>query len=188
MTTDPVAQLKAALLARDVAQATALLDGGVDPNARVSGFPWGFNAFSPGDEVPLLALAAAVGSTELVSLLLVRGAKVDAQVSREQSYQTHDDSYTVWDATALHAAAQAGHPEVVRVLLAAGAPLEALDDMRQTPLGRAAFYGRAATVEVLLAAGARTDVQDTNGDTPAKLAAACDFKDVVARLEGRKEG
>lgn len=183
MTADPTAEMKGALLARDVAKATALLEAGLDPNARVSGFPWGFNVFPAGDEAPLLAVAAAVGSVELVLLLLGRGAKVEAQVSRERNYQTHDDSFTVWDATALHTAAKEGHSGVVRVLLAAGAPLEARDDMGQTPLAVAAFFGRAEALDALLEAGARTDVTDTNGDTPAKLAAACNHTALVARLE-----
>lgn len=58
---------------------------------------------------------------------------------------------------ALHAAASHGHCEIVRLLLAAGAIADTIDDHQDTPLHYAALYGHHKVVEVLLRAGAQVD-------------------------------
>jgi len=63
-------------------------------------------------------------------------------------------------------------PEVARVLLAAGANLEARDTIGATPLMRAAsFNENPEVVRVLLAAGADLEARDTEGWTPLMHAA-----------------
>ncbi|MBX7083223.1 MAG: ankyrin repeat domain-containing protein [Nannocystaceae bacterium] len=74
--------------------------------------------------------------------------------------------------TALHWAAWRGHADVVRVLLAAGAPIEAREDQfRGTPLAWAAHGAtmgppghHAEVVRLLLAAGADVDVRNVRGE------------------------
>jgi ankyrin repeat protein len=51
--------------------------------------------------------------------------------------------------SALHEAARAGHVEIVRILLAAGANPRLLDGEGKTPLELAAGHGHASVVEVL---------------------------------------
>ncbi|SDO19874.1 Ankyrin repeat-containing protein [Klenkia soli] len=103
-------------------------------------------------EISLLGFAALGGSIDAVQLLLDRGAHAD------------DGS--------LRAAAAAGHPEVVRVLLAAGAQV----DHRDPDTGRTALHaavaagpggGREEVVGLLLAAGA--DVEATTSDGASAL-------------------
>lgn len=65
--------------------------------------------------------------------------------------------------TALHEAAAVGNEEVVGVLLARGAVVDATDKEGRTALWRACAAGRAACVEALLAAGANGAVDDLRG-------------------------
>ena len=86
--------------------------------------------------------------------------------------------------TPLHAALckaeSAGHTEIVRVLLAAGADpnsvtkagIETGGFMRdcrtrgETPLHRAAAFGTAEAIQLLFDAGAKRDAKDAHGDSP----------------------
>lgn len=94
-----------------------------------------------------LARAAGDGDAAAVARLLSDGAEVDGLGGDMRS--------------ALDLAVHAGHVDVVRVLLDAGA------DPRQragaygevTPLGLAAMYGYVAVAELLLDAGATTGAQ-----------------------------
>lgn len=60
--------------------------------------------------------------------------------------------------TPLHLAAQHDYPEVARVLLEAGADLDAETTRRMTPLELAAHHGSSRTARVLLGAGAALDL------------------------------
>jgi len=97
-------------------------------------------------ESPLIVLAAKAGLPEVTAKLLELGAAPNTRDGR------HDCG------SALFAAAGAGHAEVVRVLLAAGADLEAEGQkprgFAETPLGRAAMEGLEPMVQQLLDAGA----------------------------------
>ena len=75
-----------------------------------------------------------------------------------------------------------GHPEIVKLLLAHGAKVDAVAKNGDTTIGIACEYGQAATAEMLLAAGA--DVNRTNqyGRTPLMLAAREAHDDVVSLL------
>ena len=94
---------------------------------------------------------------ELVSAALAG----DADGVRELLAQGVSPSARSGDMTALHRASQAGALEVVDVLLAAGADLEAVSRSGQTALARAAFFGQPAAVDRLLEAGA-----DPNAHAP----------------------
>ena len=56
--------------------------------------------------------------------------------------------------TALHAGSKGGHPEIVQVLLDAGAEVNPIDSFGDTPLMMAAMRGHVEVVKVLLSAGA----------------------------------
>ncbi|HYW75929.1 MAG TPA: ankyrin repeat domain-containing protein [Gammaproteobacteria bacterium] len=72
--------------------------------------------------------------------------------------------------TALHLGVRSH--EATRLLLEAGADLEARDHHGATPLARASGDGNATVVKVLLAAGAEVDPRDHEGETPLSRAVA----------------
>ena len=67
---------------------------------------------------------------------------------------------------ALHEAAFGSTPEMVALLISAGADLEARNEKGETPLFYAAKYGKAETLPVLLEAGADPDARDHRFITP----------------------
>ena len=118
-----------------------------------------------------LNLATSTGCVALVSLLLERGAPVNAT-----------DEWEGRHFTALHVAAEGGHEAVARRLLDAGAdpmPRSRNDD---TPLHRAAFHGGVATVRVLLERGADVDAGAHLDETALHLSAAQGHAAVVQVL------
>src|SRR3546814_2368298 len=91
---------------------------------------------APVDGQPAL-LAASAGDDDAagVGLLLRHKAKVDARDLNDRS--------------ALLLACQAGNPEIVAALLAAGADCNARDDAGMTPLLEAACNGNIAVLQYL---------------------------------------
>ena len=73
-------------------------------------------------------------------------------------------------ATPLHWAAQEGHTDIGRILLNAGADVDAKKEDGYTPLHIAAQLGKLNIVEALLKAGADPTVTDSNGKTPRDVA------------------
>jgi ankyrin len=73
-------------------------------------------------------------------------------------------------ATALHWAAYRDDPESVDLLIAAGAVLDAVNDLGATPLWVACANGGAAVVERLLTAGATPNIALPTGETPLMTA------------------
>ena len=92
------------------------LDDGVDPNAPIEG-----------DTATALHYAVHAG-VEIVDLLIRRGA--DINVKSEQS----------GGKTALHLAAGGGYPDVVALLVKAGAVINATDNYGHTPMFDAEAY------------------------------------------------
>ena len=94
------------------------------------------------------------------------------------------DAATLPDArnnTPLHLAAQAGHMEVLRVLLDAGAPVDIGDNENSTPLDVASIAGQLEVVGFLLERGADIAHRDDNGVT-ALIFAAFNAQVDVARF------
>ena len=72
--------------------------------------------------------------------------------------------------TPLHYAAIKGHKEVVELLIAAGADVNAKDIDEWTPLHRAADAGHKEVAELLIAKGALVNAKDRVGETPLDFA------------------
>ncbi|MCX4679304.1 ankyrin repeat domain-containing protein [Streptomyces sp. NBC_01433] len=106
-----------------------------------------------------LVEAAEGGDVFLVARLLAEGAAVDARNSMGR--------------TALDLASFRGHPEVVRLLITAGADPEqpAGEHRESTPLCLAAAHGRTAVVEALIDAGVHLRAQGRMRWVPLVLAA-----------------
>ncbi len=89
--------------------------------------------------------------------------------------------------TALDFASYYGHNDVVELLLANKAEIDARDNNGRTPLHYAAATGHNDTADILLANKAELDVKDEeNGDTPLHLAVVAGHKDVVELLLANK--
>ncbi len=143
--------LHQAILRRDLATVTRLLDRGARIDAGVAEV----KPFALELGATPLQLAAAAGHADLVRLLLDRGADVHARDAR--------------GATALHRAA--GAPDVARILLDRGADVTVADEAGQTPLHWAAVDADGAATVILLRAHRAVMTTDHLGRTPLHLAA-----------------
>lgn len=90
--------------------------------------------------------------------------------------------------TALIAAAHLGHDGVVRELIAAGAPLDHVNNLGWTALLEAVILGdggprHVETVRALVAAGARRDLADRDGTTPLEHARRRGYAAMVVLLQ-----
>ncbi len=115
--------------------------------------------------------AAQDGDERAISLLLTSGLPVDT---------VHESG-----ATALYLAAQNGHAEIVKVLLAANAnPNKTVGEDGFAPLGMAAYMGHAPVVRLLLNAGANVGHRIASGETAAMGAAEQGHTEIVKLLGG----
>ena len=180
----------------DLAQAKKLLAAGVKVNARD---PYGRTAVhiatharqreliralaQAGADLELLendrydavTIAAVADDEETLRVLLGLGASAKLTTSR-------------YDGTALIAAAHLGHDGVVRQLIAAGAPLDHVNNLHWTALIEAIVLGNGGprhqeVVRALLAAGASTRLTDREGNTPLALAKTRGYSAMVTLLE-----
>jgi uncharacterized protein len=90
--------------------------------------------------------------------------------------------------TALIAAAHLGHEEIVRTLIAAGAPLDHVNNLGWTALIESIVLGNGGkrhtdTLEALVKAGANLNLADRQGVTPLELAKARGYSAMVRILE-----
>jgi ankyrin repeat protein len=92
-----------------------------------------------------------------------------------------------YEGTALIAAAHLGHDEVVRLLLAAKAPLDHVNNLGWTALIESIVLGNGgtrhiATLEALVKAGADVNRADRGGSTPLALARGRNYAEMVKIL------
>jgi ankyrin repeat protein len=152
----------------DVFEAAAL--GRLDRlKERLGAAPDSVVAFSP-DGFTALHLAAFFGKAEAVRILLDAGASVDTFTRNAFANQP------------LHAAAAGRHIEICRMLVAAGADVNATQHWGYMPLHEAAQHGDDEMVELFLSAGGDPTVSVADGGTPADLAEAAGHHDVANRL------
>jgi ankyrin repeat protein len=132
-----------------------------DPDAARATAADGFTA---------LHLAAFFGKVEATRTLLEAGADVGTYSTNAFANQP------------LHAAAAGRHHDVCRLLLAAGANIEATQHGGFRPLHEVAHSGDVELVELFLSAGADPTATTDAGRTPAELAEAAGHEDLGRRL------
>ena len=125
-----------------------------------------------GDESNAMMLAAEHRHLGVIDALVEAGAQGDLE-----AHENH------WR-TVLIVAAEAGHPDIVRRLLALGANPTASDCLDSTALMVAAYQGHVGVIDALAECGGLGDVdaEDEDQETAAWTAAAEGHTDVLRRL------
>lgn len=123
-----------------------------------------------------VTIAAVADDEDTLRLLLALGASARLTTSR-------------YDGTALIAAAHLGHDGIVRQLIAAGAPLDHVNNLHWTAVIEAVVLGdggprHQATLRALIDAGANLQLADRHGSTPLMLARQRGYMAMVKMLEG----
>ena len=129
-------------------------------------------------EKPLLAVDSETAAT------FIKAARFGQQ-DTVKSYLDRRLSVTVTDYlgdTALIAATSGGYDEIVQMLLAAGAPVNAANQDQRTALMAAALRGDVKLVRMLLVAGAAVNAKDKQGETALFDAVRYGRLDVVRLL------
>ena len=137
----------------------ALAEAGADMNATEN------------QDYDAVTIAAVANDPEFLSLALRLGNRADLVTSP-------------YEGTALIAAAHLGHHEVVRRLIAAGAPLDHVNNLGWTALIEAVILGdgcpdQVATVKALVEAGADTSIADRRGTTPLQHALSSGYEEIA---------
>ena len=140
----------------DVHEASAFDDNG-RLRALLAEDPGWVRAWSVDGWQPL-HLASYFGRAEAVRQLLDLDAPVD------------DSSRNQMHVTALHAAAAGSHSEIVWLLVASGARVDARQSHGWTPLHAAAANGDVESVRALLSGGASPGITNDDGHTARDLA------------------
>jgi uncharacterized protein len=191
--------LHAAAHAGDAARIATLAAGGADLNARdpqgrtplhVATFAKQRGAVQAlakaganlnlleNDRYDAVTIASVANDEETLRLLLSLGASARQVTSR-------------YDGTALIASAHLGHAGVVRQLIAAGAPLDHVNNLHWTATIESIVLGdggarHQATLKALIAAGANLQLADREGRTPLQLAQARGYGEMVKMLEAAR--
>lgn len=127
------------------------------------------------DRYDAVTIASVADDAATLALLLSLGANPGQTTSR-------------YDGTALIAAAHLGHDDVVRRLIAAGAPLDHVNNLHWTAMIESIVLGDGGprhqrTLAALLDAGASQKLTDRQGSTPLQLAKARGYTAMVKLLE-----
>ena len=141
----------------------ALAEAGADMNAL------------EGQAYDVVTIAAVADDPDLMSLAIELGNSPGLTTSP-------------YDGTALIAAAHLGHVEVVRRLIAAGAPLDHVNNLHWTAIIESVVLGdggadHLAVLDALLDAGADRSLADREGITPLQHAERRGYAKMVERLE-----
>jgi len=140
----------------------ALVRAGADPNALER------------DRYDIVTIAAVANDVPTLRVALALGGSARNVTSR-------------YEGTALIAAAHLGHAEVVRTLIAAGAPLDHVNNLGWTALIESIVLGDGGarhvdTLRALVDAGADVNRADRNGTRPLALAQSRGFDAMTAIL------
>src|SRR5690349_6302748 len=143
--------------------AQALVKGGANPNALDA------------QQYDIVTIAAVNNDVPMLKLALAGGCSPNNITSPYQG-------------TALIAAAHLGHAEVVRVLIAAGAPLDHVNNLGWTALIESIVLGNGGrshtdTLKSLVDAKASLNLADRNGQTPLALARSRNYAEMARILE-----
>ena len=127
------------------------------------------------DRYDAVTIASVADDEETLRVLLSLGASAKLITSR-------------YDGTALIAAAHLGHDGVVRQLIAAGAPLDHVNNLHWTATIESIVLGNGgkrhqATLRALIDAKANLHLADRQGNTPLALAKSRGYREMVAMLE-----
>lgn len=127
------------------------------------------------DRYDAVTIASVADDEATLATLLALGASAQLTTSR-------------YDGTALIAAAHLGHDGVVRQLIAAGAPLDHVNNLHWTALIESIVLGDGGprhqrTLAALVQAGANLQLSDRAGNTPLQLARARGYREMVRMLE-----
>lgn len=127
------------------------------------------------DRYDAVTIASVADDEETLRTLLALGASARLVTSR-------------YDGTALIAAAHLGHAGVVRQLIAAGAPLDHVNNLHWTAVIEAIVLGdggarHQATLQALIDAKANLQLKDRQGQTPLQLARSRGYGAMVKMLE-----
>jgi ankyrin repeat protein len=155
--------LHVAAYMRQHAAAKALLAGGANPNALEI------------DRYDIITIAAVANDLEMLKIALDGGASARNITSR-------------YDGTALIAAAHIGHVEVVKMLIAAKAPLNHVNNLGWTALMESVVLGNGganhtATLRALVEAGADVNIPDRQGATALQHARRRGYVEMARILE-----
>jgi ankyrin repeat protein len=145
------------------AAAKALLAGGANPNALEI------------DRYDVVTIAAVANDLDMLKIVLDGGASARNITSR-------------YDGTALIAAAHLGHAEAVKMLIAAKAPLNHVNNLGWTALMEAVVLGNGgaehtATLRALVEAGCDVNIADKQGATPLQHARRRGYVEMARILE-----
>jgi ankyrin repeat protein len=140
----------------------ALVGGGADPNARDN------------QRYDIVSIDGVADDAAMVRLALSLGADPGAVTS-------------LYDGTALIAAAHLGHAEVIDALIEAGAPLDHVNNLGWTALIEAVILGdggpdHTAVVRALVGAGASREMTDRGGMTPLDHARGRGYTEMIELL------
>jgi uncharacterized protein len=127
------------------------------------------------DRYDAVTIAAVADDEATLAILLAEGASAKLITSR-------------YGGTALIAAAHLGHDGVVRQLIAAGAPLDHVNNLHWTAVIEAVVLGdggarHQASLKALLDAGASTKLTDRTGSSPRELARQRGYERMVRMLD-----
>jgi hypothetical protein len=127
------------------------------------------------DRYDIITIAAVANDVPMLKIALEGGGNPKAITSR-------------YDGTALIAAAHLGHAEVVRMLIAAKAPLDHVNNLQWTALIESIVLGdggknHTGTLRALVEAGANVNIPDGSGSTPLRLARNRGYQEMVVILE-----
>jgi len=188
--------LHAAAWAGQADQIRRLIDGGADPNA-VDGAgrtPLHVAAFASREDAATALVKGGADpnllDNERYDIITIAAVADDAEMVRHAVELGGDarNITSVYDGTALIAAAHLGHFEVVEALIEAGAPLDHVNNLGWTALIEAVILGdgrdrHIRTVKALVEAGADRTIADRQGRTPLDHARQRGYAEIIEILE-----